>query len=197
MNYSLHTDVEDFRQSLNQIVTYDLEDDPLQSIDTQQTDEDGDGKVSSRKMKNFDIHTSTGTGMEQNPSHFNFGYLSQTQEGGIQNTASIHSAGAVAVHRLAKASARARMSRMKKNQESISSLEQRLKQQKERFGKNDLNVASILSVLAEQIRSQGDYIKSIDIFMEVLSIQMDILGDGKLQIYKDFILNFFFCSTSC
>jgi len=36
---------------------------------------------------------------------------------------------------------------MKKNQESISSLEQRRKQQKERFGKNDLNVAFIPSVL--------------------------------------------------
>ena len=45
MNYSLHTDVEDYRHSLNQIVTYDLEDDPLQSIDAQQTDKDGVGKV--------------------------------------------------------------------------------------------------------------------------------------------------------
>ena len=45
MNYFLHTDVEDYRHSLNQIVTYDLEDDPLQSIDAQQTDKDGVGKV--------------------------------------------------------------------------------------------------------------------------------------------------------
>ena len=184
MNYSLHIDVEDFRHSLNQIVTYDLEDDPLQSIDAQQTDEDEVGKVCSRKMKHFDIHSSAGTGMEQNPPHFNVGYLSQTQEGGIQHTASTRSVGTVSVRKLAKVSARARMSRMKKNQESISSLEQRLKQQKERFGKNDLNVASILSVLAEQRRSQGDYVKSIDIFVEVLSIQRDILGDGVENRHK-------------
>ena len=51
MNYSLHTDVEDYRHSLNQIVTYDLKDDPLQSIDAQQTDKDGVGKVALGKWK--------------------------------------------------------------------------------------------------------------------------------------------------
>ena len=36
---------------MNQIVTYDLEDDPLQSIDAQQTDKDGVGKVALGKWK--------------------------------------------------------------------------------------------------------------------------------------------------
>mmetsp|Transcript_6889 Transcript_6889/g.8982 ORF Transcript_6889/g.8982 Transcript_6889/m.8982 type:complete len:80 (-) Transcript_6889:160-399(-) len=71
-------------------------------------------------MKIFDIQTSAGTGMEQNPPHNHVGFLSQTQEGGIQHTASTRSVGTASVRKLAKVSARARMSRMKKNQESCN-----------------------------------------------------------------------------
>ncbi len=77
------------------------------------------------------------------------------------------------------ASTKARIARLKKNNNNILALEERLEMQKERYGEIHLDVAATLSVLAGQLRKRGDYAQAIDHLMKALSIRSNIFGEGE------------------